>query len=59
MLEQIDDAMSALSDVSIAESVFQIMRGNYGRVGGILDAVSRGTIRRTRTSSRRPGPGST
>ncbi len=42
MLEQIDDAMSALSDVSIAESVFQIMRGNYGRVGGILDAVSRG-----------------
>jgi len=41
MLEQIDDAMSALSDVSIAESVFQIMRGNYGRVGGILDAVSR------------------
>ncbi|MGA2804901.1 MAG: hypothetical protein ABSF89_10995 [Acidimicrobiales bacterium] len=42
MLEQIDDAMSALSDVSIAESVFQIMRGNYGRVGGILDALSRG-----------------
>ena len=42
MLEEIDDMLSALSDVSIAESVFQIMRGNYGRVGGILDAVSRG-----------------
>ncbi len=42
MLEAIDDMLSALSDVSIAESVFQIMRGNYGRVGGILDAVSRG-----------------
>ncbi len=42
MLAEIDDTMSALSDVSIAESVFQIMRGNYGRVGGILDAVSRG-----------------
>jgi hypothetical protein len=42
MLESIDDMLSGLSDVSIAESVFQIMRGNYGRVGGILDAVSRG-----------------
>jgi hypothetical protein len=42
MLEEIDDMLSSLSDVSIAESVFQIMRGNYGRAGGILDAVSRG-----------------
>ena len=42
MLEKIDDMLSALSDVSIAESVFQIMRGNYGRAGGILDAISRG-----------------
>lgn len=42
MLQQIDDMLGALSDVSVAESVFQIMRGNYGRVGGILDAVSRG-----------------
>jgi hypothetical protein len=42
MLETIDDMLSALSDVSIAESVYQILRGNYGRVGGILDAVSRG-----------------
>ncbi|MFZ1925408.1 MAG: hypothetical protein WAU42_04605 [Solirubrobacteraceae bacterium] len=42
MLETIDDMLSALSDVSISESVFQIMRGNYGRSGGILDAVSQG-----------------
>ncbi len=42
MLQAIDDTLSALSDVSIAESVFQLMRGNYGRAGGILDAVSRG-----------------
>jgi hypothetical protein len=42
MLEQIDDMLGALSDVSIAESVFQIMRGNYGRAGGIMDAISRG-----------------
>ncbi|MDQ2959175.1 MAG: hypothetical protein M3Y42_19730, partial [Actinomycetota bacterium] len=42
MLEQVDDMLGALSDVSIAESVFQIMRGNYGRAGGILDAISRG-----------------
>jgi hypothetical protein len=42
VLGQIDDMLSALSDVSVAESVFQIMRGNYGRAGGILDAVSRG-----------------
>jgi hypothetical protein len=42
MLESLDDMLGALSDLSIAESVFQIMRGNYGRAGGILDAVSRG-----------------
>jgi hypothetical protein len=42
MLAEIDDMLGALSDLSVAESVFQIMRGNYGRVGGILDAVSRG-----------------
>ena len=42
MLESLDDMLDALSDLSIAESVFQIMRGSYGRAGGILDAVSRG-----------------
>jgi hypothetical protein len=42
MLERLDDMLDALGDLSIAESVFQIMRGNYGRAGGVLDAVSRG-----------------
>jgi hypothetical protein len=42
VLQAIDDMLDGLSGVSIAESVFQIMRGNYARVGGILDAVSRG-----------------
>ncbi|HEV2450648.1 MAG TPA: hypothetical protein VGS62_01820, partial [Streptosporangiaceae bacterium] len=42
LLSEIDDMLSALGDVSVAESVFQIMRGNFGRAGGILDAISRG-----------------
>jgi hypothetical protein len=39
----IDDMLGALGDLSIAESVFQIMRGNFGRAGGILAAVSAGS----------------
>jgi hypothetical protein len=39
---ELDDALDALSDVSISESVYQIMRGNYQRAGGLLDAVTRG-----------------
>lgn len=42
LLQDIDDRMDALADLSLTESVFQIMRGNYGRAGGMLDAVSRG-----------------
>ena len=42
ILSDIDDRMDGLGDLSLAESVFQIMRGNYGRAGGMLDAVSRG-----------------
>jgi hypothetical protein len=38
----LDDMMDALADLSLAESVYQIMRGNFGRSGGMLDAVSRG-----------------
>ncbi len=38
----LDDVMDALGDLSIAESVYQIMRGNPVRAGGLLDAVSRG-----------------
>jgi hypothetical protein len=42
LLEQLDDMMDSLSDLSVAEGVYQIIRGNPGRAGGILDAVSRG-----------------
>ena len=42
MIAAIEDRMDGLGDLSIAESVYQIMRGNFGRAGGILDAASRG-----------------
>src|SRR5205085_7360083 len=42
LMKLIDDYADALSDVSIAEAVFQIMRGNFGRAGGLMDAVSKG-----------------
>ncbi len=42
LLQDLDDVMDAISDVSMAEAVFQIVGGNPGRAGGILDAVSRG-----------------
>ena len=38
----LDDVMDALGDLSMAESVYQVMRGNPDRAGGLLDAVSRG-----------------
>lgn len=33
----------AVGDLSIAESVYQVVRGNYERAGGALDAFSKGT----------------
>jgi hypothetical protein len=42
VLRDIDDVMDALGDLSMAESVSQIMRGNPVRAGGLQDAVSRG-----------------
>ncbi len=42
LIRDLDDMLSALGDLSLAESVFQIMRGNFGRSGGILKAVSQG-----------------
>jgi hypothetical protein len=38
----IDDYADSLSDVSMAEAVFQIVRGNFGRAGSPLDAISKG-----------------
>lgn len=31
-----------LGDLPIAESVFQIVRGNFRRAGGLMDAISKG-----------------
>jgi hypothetical protein len=43
VLSQIADMLGALSDVSLAESVFQVIRGNLGRGGGMLTAISQGS----------------
>jgi hypothetical protein len=42
ILADLDDVMSSISNISIAESVFQVMRGNSVRAAGLLDASSRG-----------------
>lgn len=42
LIATIEDYSDALGDVSIAESVFQIVRGNFGRAGGLMDAISQG-----------------
>jgi hypothetical protein len=38
----LDDVLDALGDLSIAESVYQIMRGNPVKAGGLIDAIARG-----------------
>jgi hypothetical protein len=43
ILQLLDDYADALGDLSIAEAVFQIIRGNFGRGGGLMDAISRGS----------------
>ncbi len=43
VLQMLDDAADALGDLSMAEAVFQIVRGNFGRGGGLMDAISRGS----------------
>jgi hypothetical protein len=42
VLETIDDYADALADLSISEAVFQIIRGNFGRAGTLMDAISKG-----------------
>jgi hypothetical protein len=42
LLRDLDEVLDALGDLSIAESVFQITRGNFTRAGGMLDALARG-----------------
>ncbi len=42
LLKSIDDYADSLGDLSISEAVFQILRGNFGRAGGLMDAISKG-----------------
>jgi hypothetical protein len=49
LLETIDDYADALSDLSLSEAVFQIIRGNFGQAGTLMDAISKG--------ARPPDPG--
>jgi hypothetical protein len=40
----LDDMLDAISDVGVAEAVYQIMRGNPERTAGALDAVSQAQL---------------
>jgi hypothetical protein len=42
LLTTLDDYADALADVSISEAVFQIIRGNFGQAGTLMDAISKG-----------------
>ena len=42
LLQTIDDYADALGDLSMSEAVFQIIRGNFGQSGTMMDAISKG-----------------
>lgn len=42
VFEKLDSQADALSELSIAETIFQTVRGNFPRAGGLLDAISKG-----------------
>jgi hypothetical protein len=41
-LQRMDDSLDAVADLSLAESVHQLLRGNTIRAGATLDAIARG-----------------
>jgi len=43
IFKTLDDYADALGDLSISEAVFQVVRGNFGHGGGLMDAISRGS----------------
>jgi len=43
-LQALDDAVDALSDLLVAESVHQLVHGNPQRAGATVDALSRGEV---------------
>ncbi len=42
LLNQLVDVLDALGDLSLADGVYQLVRGAHGRAAGLLDALSRG-----------------
>jgi hypothetical protein len=57
ILRDLGDLLDALGDLSVAESVHQLLQGNYGRAGGLLDALSRGDHAPEPEVVRTPHPG--
>ncbi|MEM6726739.1 MAG: hypothetical protein AAF598_22065, partial [Bacteroidota bacterium] len=43
-IDRMADAFDALSDLTLAESVFQVAKGNYERAGTVADAIAKGTV---------------
>jgi hypothetical protein len=41
-IQQLDEALDAVADLALSESVHQLMRGNRIRAGATLDAIARG-----------------
>jgi hypothetical protein len=41
-IKQLDDALDAVADLALSESVHQLVRGNRIRAGATLDAIARG-----------------
>src|SRR5688500_876975 len=42
-VERLKETLDAIADLSLAEGVFQVTQGNYGRAGAMLKALSEGT----------------
>lgn len=44
LVGRLDDALDAVADLTLAESVHQLLRGNTLRAGATLDAIARGDV---------------
>jgi hypothetical protein len=42
-VDQLAEALDAIGDLALTESVHQVVQGNYDRAGGMLQAISEGT----------------
>ena len=43
-VDRIKDALDSVGDLGLAESVYQVVQGNFDRAGAILDALSKGGV---------------